>query len=261
MTPQVERILKRLRLGRPVVSDDQRVIHTRVLDVPVSFCVNMENDPIQRNHSRGTFYELKELKQLIGLFPEGGVFVDIGANVGNHSLFAAKFLKPSKVIPFEPNPRAYNLLIQNVLVNQMGGLFDLSKLGVGVSDVHSGGFAMEDRERNLGGAKMLEGQGDLEVYPADQLLADETPAMIKIDVEGMEMPVLAGLKDTIARARPIILAEIDNTNEDEFMAWAADNGYAVARTYQRYKLNKNHLLIDQAVAKDLKLDEEDAANA
>jgi len=261
MTPHVERILKRIRLGRPHVSGKQQVVYARVMDRPVSFCVNMENDPIQRNHRRGQFYEQKELNQLVDFFPEGGVFVDIGANVGNHSLFAATFLKPSKVIPFEPNPKAYELLIQNVLVNGLIDVFDLSKLGVGVSDAKSGGFAMEKRERNLGGAKMLPGEGDLEVYPADDLLADETPAMIKIDVEGMEMQVLAGLEGTLARCRPMILAEIDNTNEEAFRAWADAHGYAIVHTYQRYKLNKNHLLVDKDAAKDLTLNEKDAANA
>ena len=255
MTPEVERINKRLRLGRPHVSGKMKVVHTRVMDTPVTFCVNMKNDPIQRNHRRGRFYEQKELRQLVDIFPEGGVFVDIGANVGNHSLFAAKFLRPSKVIPFEPNPRAYSLLIENMLANQLGDIVDLTKLGVGVADKKAGGFAMEDRQRNLGGAKMLEGEGELEVHPGDDLLKGEKPDMIKIDVEGMEMKVLKGLEKTIKKHKPIILAEIDNENEDEFMAWAKKNKYTVVRTYQRYKLNKNHLLVDNKAAKSLKLEE------
>jgi hypothetical protein len=55
----VARLLKRLRLGRAVESVKLRLVHTRVLDVPVTFCVNMKNDPIQRNHRRGQFYEIK----------------------------------------------------------------------------------------------------------------------------------------------------------------------------------------------------------
>ena len=59
---------------------------------------------------------------------------------------------------------------------------------------------MEKRERNLGGAKMLEGEGELEVFSADELLDGETPDMIKIDVEGMEMKVLKGLTKTLKRS-------------------------------------------------------------
>ena len=261
MTPHVKRILKRLSLGRPVISPSMEVVQTRVMDKPVRFCVNMEADPIQRHHRKGTFYEMKELRELAKLFPEGGTFVDIGANIGNHSLFVATFLNPAKVIPFEPNRKAYELLVQNVLANDLLDRFDLSNLGVGVSDTHAGGFAMQKRARNLGGAKMLEGKGELEVYPGDELLKDETPSMIKIDVEGMEMQVLGGLTETVTRSRPIIFAEVDNENEPAFMDWAAQHDYAVLRTYQRYKSNKNHLLVDQGVAAELKLDEQESANA
>jgi len=261
MTPAIRKILKRLRLGRPVLSPKLTLVHARVMERPVTFCVNMENDPIQRNHRRGTFYELKELKRLIGLFPKGGVFVDIGANVGNHSLFAATFLEPSRVIAFEPNPRAYDLLIENALVNGHGDLFDLSKLGVGLSDKHTGGYAIENRKRNLGGAKMLPGQGDLEVHRADDLLEDVTPAMIKIDVEGMEMAVLAGLSGVFARCKPILLVEVDNENEQAFFDWAKATDYAVVETTQRYRLNKNHLLVDAKAAGKVKTQLKDAQNA
>ena len=242
MTPEVKRILKRQRLGRPLQSRDLQLTHARIQDRHVIFCTDMEHDPIQRNHRRGDFYEGKELNGLKKLFPKGGTFVDIGANVGNHSLFAALFLEAGRVLPIEPNPLAYRLLVQNVLVNGLEKVFDLSKLGVGLSDADAGGFAMEERTRNLGGAKMLSGKGELQVYRGDVLFADETPDMIKIDVEGMEMAVLAGLKAVIGKHKPVLLVEVDNQNEDAFMVWAKDAGYDVIETVQRYRLNKNHLL-------------------
>ncbi len=248
MTPQVEKILKRLRLGRPVQSVKLELTHARINDQRVIFCTNMENDPIQRNHRRGQFYEARELGKLREIFPEGGTFVDIGANVGNHGLYAALFLRAGKVIPIEPNPRAWRLLVQNVLVNALEDVFDLSRLGVGLSDKAEGGFAMEKRKRNLGGAKMLAGQGGLQVFRGDELLAGEAPAMIKIDVEGMEMGVLAGLEGLIEKHKPVLLVEVDNENEDAFMAWADKAGYDVAETVQRYRLNKNHLLMPRAGA-------------
>lgn len=249
MNPEVERILKRLRLGRPVQSRGLDLTHARIEAQRVVFCTDMENDPIQRNHRRGNFYEAKELHRLKEVFAKGGTFVDIGANVGNHSLYAALFLRAGRVVPFEPNPLAYRLLVQNVLLNGLEPVFDLSKLGVGLSDKEEGGFAMEDRARNLGGAKMLSGMGKLQVYRGDTLLAGEKPAMIKIDVEGMEMAVLVGLEGVLKKHKPVLLVEVDNENEDVFMDWAGGAGYKVAETVQRYRLNKNHLLKPKAKTK------------
>lgn len=246
MIPRIKRIQKRLRLGRPVESVSLQLVHARVQERPVIFCVNMENDPVQRNHRRGQFYEMSELSRLSSIFPQGGVFVDIGANVGNHTLFAALFLGASQVIPFEPNPKAFELLVSNVLVNGLRDKVDLSRLGVGVSDVEAGGFAMQERDRNLGGAKMLEGQGGLQVHPGDALLSEVTPDFIKIDVEGMEMQVLAGLSGVLERARPVMMVEVDNEVEAAFLDWVAAQGYAVLSTHQRYRLNKNHLICDAA---------------
>jgi FkbM family methyltransferase len=252
LTMPVARLLKRLRLGRAVESVKLRLVHTRVLDVPVTFCVNMKNDPIQRNHRRGQFYEIKELAALRAIFPQGGVFVDIGANVGNHSLFAALFLKAAKVIPFEPNPLAYDLLIQNVLVNRLAAVVDLSRLGVGVGAERQSGFGMQRRERNLGGAKMLAGEGDLDVHSGDDLLDGLNPDVIKIDVEGMEMQVLSGLAKTIERSRPVMMVEVDNSVEGAFSDWVEAQGYSWISIQQRYRLNKNHLIADKARVEDLK---------
>lgn len=247
MTPAVGRILRKLAEGKPVAAKNLVITHTRVAGQPVSFCTNMENDPIQRNHRRGRFYEQHELGRLNALFSEGGTFIDIGANVGNHTLYAGLILKAGRVVPVEPNPRAWRLLVHNVLVNRLEGVVELGKLGVGLSDQRAEGYAMQNRERNLGGAKMLPDAGDLVVLPGDELLAGETPDLIKIDVEGMEMQVLTGLEATISQHRPVLLVEVDNQNEAAFADWVAGHGYDVTETVQRYRLNKNHLLVPKAV--------------
>ena len=65
---------------------------------------------------------------------------------------------------------------------------------------------------------------------------------LKIDVEGMEIAVLGGLAETIARCRPVFFIEVDDVNNAAFMAWVAANDYEVAATYRRYKVNENFLL-------------------
>ena len=98
---------------------------------------------------------------------------------------------------------------------------------------------------------MLPGQGDLEVRRGDDLLADVTPDFLKIDVESMELQVLAGLSGLLERCNPIMMVEVDNTAEEDFMAWVADNGYGVVSTHQRYRLNKNHVIAPKSRVKTL----------
>ncbi len=248
MNQEIQRFLKRLRLGRTIESYPVTVTTAQIEGQQVHFCTNMEKDPIQRKQRKGVFYETHELEELARHFPKGGTFVDIGANVGNHSLFAAMFMGAEKIIPFEPNPRAYRLYIQNMLINGQADKVDFSKLGCGLSDVEGDGFGMQPKERNLGGAKMIDKAGDLQIFRADTLLADETPDMIKIDVEGMELGVLRGLSGLLDRCSPVIQIEVDIENDEGFQAWLAGSGYEVADTIKRYRQNLNYLLVHPQAA-------------
>lgn len=246
MIPRVARINRRLARGRPVASVPLELVHARPLDVPVTFCVNMQADPIQRKHRNGEFYEQQELLILKALFPEGGLFVDIGANVGNHTLFAALHLRAGRVIPFEPNPKAFELLIQNVLVNRLAERVSFDFIGYGLSDAAEAGFGMEERQRNLGGAKMQPGEGEVEVLRGDVALAGLSPEFIKIDVEGMEIKVLNGLAGVFERARPVMLVEVDQDNDAAFHDWVAARDYRVLTTHSRYQTNRNYVLCHAA---------------
>ncbi len=241
---------KNLQMLTDQVCHTVKLVHAEILGKLVTFCVPDRRDPIVRNNARGQFYEFPELLKLSKIVPKSGVIVDIGSNLGNHSLFFALFLNARKVIPFEPNKDVYDILISNVIVNGLYDIFDFSYLGVGVSDKNTGGYGVEKRERNQGATKMLAGQGDLRVVRVDEELKSESPVLIKIDVEGMELLTLAGLSGLLRRCRPVIMIEIDNYNDEAFHEWAAHNDYEIVYTHQRYKKNKNYFLVDKDAASD-----------
>ncbi|MEO0745613.1 MAG: FkbM family methyltransferase [Pseudomonadota bacterium] len=261
MIPKVKRVSRRLRRGLPVQSGPLTLVHTRVAKRRVTFCINNPRDIIQRVHLSGQFYETPELMALRNVFPRGGTLIDIGANIGNHTVFAALIWGAGRVIPIEPNPLAFGLLIQNVLVNRQDAVVDFSHLGVGLSDAAADGFAMQERKRNLGAAKMLPGEGDLSVVRGDVLLNGVRADLIKIDVEGMEMNVLAGLEGLLTTDRPMMLIEVDNHNASAFADWTTAHDYACAATVSRGRSNRNHLLVKRSDLERIQLALSDTALA
>jgi FkbM family methyltransferase len=231
-----------IRNGRPVVVPDIDVAVCAIEGHPFCFASDRLEDPVQRQNRNGMFYEEEELALIKTHLLPAATFVDIGANVGNHSLFVAAFLNPEKIIPFEPNPLAYKLLLANIVMNGFNDLFDLRHIGVGLSDAEASGYAMTNQTRNLGGARMLAGAGDIATITGDAALADEMPNFLKIDVEGMEMLVLAGLEKTISRCAPMILIEVDEANYTAFDTWTRTHDYEVLDEIQRYRMNKNFLV-------------------
>lgn len=226
-----------------VISPAGQVVRAVIDGAPVFFTLTNPKDVIQKEHLAGRFYEPEELEIIRAHCPKKAVFVDIGANIGNHALFALKMLGVRKLIPFEPNPVAIAVLTSNLGLNGELARCDLSHLGLGLSDKPQAGLTMEvDKpNKNLGGGRLVEG-GDLRVIPGDEALAGETVDFIKIDVEGMEMQVLGGLSQTLSRCRPVIFIEVDERNRAAFLEWVAANRYEIAATFRRYPVNENFLL-------------------
>ncbi|WP_370206866.1 FkbM family methyltransferase [Pararhodobacter marinus] len=215
------------RAGAPLALPPMETVHATVRGRPVVFCLTMQDDPIQGAHRKGRFYEGADLTRVIGHVAPGGTVLDIGANVGNHTLYFAMFTGAARVIPVEPNPLALEPLVGNVLANRLQGLVDLSYLGFGLGAEDSAGWGMKEHDRNLGATRMFAGKGDLIVRRGDGVFPDLRPDLVKIDVEGMEMEVLAGLEALIARARPVIMIEVREDRDDDFMHWAGTRDYRV----------------------------------
>jgi FkbM family methyltransferase len=248
MNREIARLNKRMRLGRAIVSDPVAVTSNTVNGTRVQFCTTNPADPVQRRHRKGGFFEMAELTNLAALFPKGGTFVDIGAHVGNHSLFAALFMDAGTVIPIEPHPSAYRLLIQNVLVNGASDRVDFSKLGCAVSAAEGSGSVKTSR-RKPAATKLKQSGGKIAVLRGDALLADVTPDMIKIDTPGMAMEVLEGLSELFARCSPVLLIEIAAKDDDAFKVWATSTGYIVSATSKRNKRDLNYIMTSKTVTK------------
>ncbi len=223
---------------RPVAFPPFELVHWGGL----SFALNFRNDPIQRELRQGRFYEAAELAVLERRVPQGATIVDIGANIGNHAIFFARHMRAARVIVFEPNPLSLAPLMANILLNRLEDVIVTDHLGLGLSDHAGGGFGMGRHDRNLGATKLTAGTGEIAVETGDNLLADERPDFIKLDVEGMEMQVLAGLEATIARARPRMLVEVDDKNRTAFGMWCLKHGYHHIDDWRVGPHNANYLI-------------------
>jgi FkbM family methyltransferase len=230
------------RLRGVFVTPLAQVVRTAVHGEPIFFTVVNRRDEIQKHHLLGAFYEPEELAIIARHFPMGGAFLDIGTNIGNHTLYVAKFLRASRIVCIEPNPAAIAVLESNIMLNGIQQVVDSQYLGIGLSDHASENASMRVPAKNLGASRVIEGAGDIRLERADILLAGQTFDLVKIDVEGMELMVLAGMEGLLKSHRPKMFIEVDNRNADGFHAWVETAGYAVIERFQRYPANVNFLV-------------------
>jgi hypothetical protein len=77
---------------------------------------DLEDCIIRFIESSRTFYELELLEYAAACGPRGGVFIDVGANIGNHTVYFGKFLADF-VLAIEPSPIAVRCLLRNIALN------------------------------------------------------------------------------------------------------------------------------------------------
>ena len=199
-------------------------------------------DVIQKEQAEGKFYEEEELEDIARYFPKGGVFVDIGSNTGQHSVYVGKLLGASRLIVFEPVEQACKILTENLRLNDLSPIADLSHLGVGVSN-RDGQATLSSHLLNLGGSSLQESdKGSVRISSGDSMLAGQKVDFIKIDTEGFEMKVLEGLVQTLAREKPTIFVEVDEENAEAFRAFVDAHDYQIVAAKRRYAANENFII-------------------
>ncbi len=142
------------------------------------------------------YYEHEERELLPRLLHRDSIVIDIGANTGFYSLFAAKFIDGSKgrVLAFEPNPVMFDRFELNIAFNGLESRIEA--LPVGLAD-RAGEFDLSYDPRQLGGASMAVDGGSMQVKVPCRPLLDvlrekevSAVSVLKIDVEGFEANIL-----------------------------------------------------------------------
>lgn len=132
------------------------------------------------------------------------MFADVGANIGAYSVMAAA-CAGARCAAFEPTPRAYRYLADNVALNRLGSQVELCHAAVGAAP---GELAMT---AGMGEVNHMLGPGEADaagervsvpVVTLDAFFAGRgSPSLVKVDVEGFETEVMRGA-DALLKHQP-----------------------------------------------------------
>ena len=165
-------------------------------------------------------FEPNEFAFLDRMLQPGMVFVDVGANDGYYTLFAANRVGPSgRVLAVEPSSRERSNLERNIARNRLANVTVLPvALGAesGNADLrlaqgkHSGHNTLGNFAND---GVLAESVETVEVLTLDRVVSDLALTkldVVKIDVEGAEASVIAGGRQVLKAMRPLILLEISD---------------------------------------------------
>ena len=185
------------------------------------------------------FFEIDVLSDLRkNYIKDKAVILDIGANIGNHTVFFAKVCNAKKVYSFEPIPYIYGLLSRNVDINNIKKKVCTYNVALGNSCVKAD---IENYyEDNMGRTQLKESDnGGIEVVRLDDIVKeiDDIVDFIKIDVEGFEVKVLEGAVDFLRKTNAVIFIECFPNNYSKMNSILLSCGYKEEKEYK----NNNYL--------------------
>lgn len=161
-------------------------------------------------------YSESEVRLFKKVIKPGHCVLDIGANIGTHTLAFSRLVENGFVIAFEPQRIVFQTLCANMAINSVTnvdckqlvisdkeGFANLPMLNYGIEGNYGGVRANESR----GGERIRKTTIDNCLYGIDRI------DFIKIDVEGMESDVLLGGRHLIQKHQPILYVENDQIDK------------------------------------------------
>lgn len=199
------------------------------------------------NTSSFDHYEINFVLALINLrrkhFGDGVLALDCGANIGVHTIEWAKLMHGwGRVIAFEAQEKVYYALAGNIAINNclnatahwaaLGS--ECGKIKIPVPDylkpASFGSLELKQKQGNEFIGQTID-YSDSGTQTVNMLSIDsfELPRvdLMKIDVEGMEVDVLEGAKETIARCKPMLTVEIIKTDKTAVTKFLTELGYSL----------------------------------
>lgn len=187
--------------------------------------------------NNGKFFEediLISLDKKLKLNKES-VILDIGANIGNNSIYWAIVDNVKKVYSFEPIKETFDILSKNIDLNNLQNKVIINNIGLADKDCLSS-IKNSYSLSNIGGTSLKENNnGIFKLTTLDKYIdndfKDNKIDFIKIDVEGFEYEVLLGAKETLQKYKPKIFIEIFENNIKKVNTLLEEYGYKKILNY------------------------------
>ena len=171
----------------------------RVRFYPTSISAALWSDPSSRTEDEDFVW---------AVLRPGDRYIDAGANIGQLALAASKRVGPrGEVIAIEAHPEIHGYLEGNVELNRAGNLRTLN-YALGAS---RGEVAMTSRRSDDQNFITEEGELRVPMRTLDELVAVRPTRLLKIDVEGCELPVLQGAA-AILNETELVYCELSTGN-------------------------------------------------
>ncbi len=193
-------------------------------------------------------YEPMITNLITTLIKPGSVCIDVGANVGIHSLTMAQAIENNgKVYAFEPHPEIIKRLCENIRINNF---IQIEAIQLGLSNKTSSAILKDEGFdiANKGTAKIIEDldSSDKPTFTISTITLDEFVEQrelkqldfIKIDVEGHESAVFEGAEKTIAKFHPIIIFENDLEHPEQTQKLLS---FLESKDYQFYEIHHKNI--------------------
>lgn len=173
-------------------------------------------DVIERNLTVHGAWDAVVGRSLETLLRPGDTFLDIGANIGYFSLYAAKLVGAGgKVIAVEPSRRALEKLLINLRLNSAENVLILS---VAAGDQTERAVLNLACANNIGASSLRAALQSVSTETVAVIRLDDVivpmaslPDLIKIDIEGSELNALRGMEEILKTAQPFVLVELTDT--------------------------------------------------
>jgi FkbM family methyltransferase len=214
----------------------RRPLSLRVNDFDGGLAINLRLDEhMQSQIFWYGSYSRDVLLVIQRLLRPGMVVVDAGANIGEITLASAKRVGPlGRVYAFEPVPELADALTQNVRLNDFRQV-SVERQGLsserGNQKIYRASSHFDDGSRHEGLATLYpSGQrgsviGEIRLITLDDFCQESGVSrldLIKLDVEGAELPVLKGATKTLLRFKPHIIVEVQQSTANQAGYHATD---------------------------------------
>ena len=186
-----------------------------------------------RIRDTGYYYEAEVLEKWTPLLGRVRTLLDIGANLGNHTLYWSKYLQPAGIVAIEPFLVNYKVLQQNIEGNSLSGIVTAEMIAVGESQGYASVADVDPG--NLGGTTFtctdnfsVPGNYDTVRMTSVDLYAEQhnlTIDAMKIDTEGFELAVLKGAEKTLQKDMPALWIEVSGNTHAAVREYLQSLGY------------------------------------